>query len=90
MRVRSKLADVEFLFGAVERKDNGLVITSHPSQTMKSKVYVSPQDVVAFLGCLCRSPSALLFVLGLPVFYFRARGDKRAGKKAGPGRPASR
>ena len=80
MRVRSKLADVEFLFGSVERKDNGLVISSHPSQTMKSKVYVSPQDVAAFLGCLFRSPSALLFVLGLPVFYFRARSEKRGRK----------
>jgi hypothetical protein len=88
MRVRSKLADVEFLFGGVERKDNGLVITSHPSQTMKSKVYVSPQDVTAFLGCLFRSPSALFFVLGLPIFWFRARGDKKTNKKAGPGRPA--
>lgn len=82
MRVRSKLADVEFLFGEVERKDNGLVITSHPSQTMKSKVYVSPQDVVAFLGCLFRSPSALLWLLGLPVFWFRARGGKKPGRGA--------
>ena len=94
MRVRSKLADVEFLFGDVERKDNGLVITSHPSQTMKSKVYVTPQDVVSFLGCLVRSPSALLFVFGLPVFYFRARnaGDaKKPAKKSGPPpRPAAR
>ena len=90
MRVRSKLADVEFQFGDIERKGNQLVIASHPDQTMKSKVYVSPADVVAFLGRLLRSPSGLLFVLGLPVFYFRARGDKKADKKAGPRRPASR
>ena len=84
MKVRSKLADVEFAFGTVERKGNTLVISSHPSQTMKSKVYISPADVVAFLGRLVRSPSALLFVLGLPVFYFRARGNKQPDKKVGP------
>lgn len=88
MKVKSKLANVDFQFGDIERKGNQLVISSHPSQTMKSKVYVSPADVVAFLGRLVRSPSALLFVLGLPVFYFRARGDKKSDKKAGPRRPA--
>ena len=88
MKVKSKLADVEFQFGDIERKGNTLVISSHPSQTMKSKVYISPADVVAFLGRLMRSPPALLFVLGLPVFYFRARGDKKPDKKAGPRRPA--
>lgn len=86
MKVKSKLADVDFQFGDIERKGNTLVISSHPSQTMKSKVYVRPEDVVAFLGRLVRSPSALLFVLGLPVFYVRARGDRNSQKKAGPRR----
>ena len=84
MKVKSRLADVDFLFGSVERKGNTLVITSHPSQTMKSKVYVSPQDVLSFLGQLIRSPSALLFVLGFPVFWFRSRKNgKEPGKRAG-------
>ena len=78
MKVKSRLADVDFLFGEVERKGNMLVITSHPSQTMKSKVYVSPGDVLSFLGRLFRSPSALLFVIGFPVFYFRARAEAKA------------
>ena len=82
MHVKSRLADVEFLFGTVERKGNRLVISSHPSQTMQSKVYVSPQDVLSFFGQLLRSPSALLFVLGFPYFYIKARQE--------PGRSASR
>ena len=81
MKVKSRLADVDFLFGEVERKGNMLVITSHPSQTMKSKVYISPGDVLSFLGRLFRSPSALLFVIGFPVFYFRARSEQKAPRK---------
>jgi hypothetical protein len=79
MKVKSKLANVDFQFGDLERKGNLLVISSHPSQSMKSKVYVSPMDVVTFLGKLLRSPSALLFVVGLPVFYFRARAEQKPG-----------
>lgn len=82
MKVRSKLADVEFAVGAIERRGNTLVISSHPSQAMKSKVYIKPDDVLSFLGQLFRSPSALLFVIGFPVFYFRARGESGAGKKS--------
>jgi hypothetical protein len=72
MRIRSKLADVEFEFGEIARDGNLLVITSHPDARMKSRVYVSPQDVAALFGRMIMSPSALVFVIGLPFFYFRA------------------
>jgi len=80
MRVRSKLADVEFRVGAIERKGNTLVIASHPEQSMRSKVYVTPDDVVSFLGQLLRSPGGLLFVIGLPWFWYRARRERMQGK----------
>ncbi len=73
MRVTSQLADVEFRFGPVVREGNKLVLSSAPDQTMSTTVYVSPRDVVSFLGRLLRSPSALLFVLGFPYFYLRGR-----------------
>lgn len=73
MKVKSKLANVDFEIGSMERKDNLLIITNDPSQPMRSKVYVSPDDVVIFLRKLLFSPSALAFVLGLPYFYYRAR-----------------
>jgi len=78
MRVRSKLADVEFRFGSIERRGNDLVINSHPDQPLKSRVYVSPQDVLAALGKLVVSPAAWAFLLGFPYFYLRSRkGEKR-------------
>ena len=73
MRVTSQLADVDFKFGPIVREGDQLVISSASDQAMATKVYVSPRDVVSFLGRLLRSPSALLFVLLFPIHYFRAR-----------------
>ncbi len=81
MRVRSKLADVEFRVGRIERKGHTLVISSHPAQSMRSKVYVTPDDVLSFLGQLLRSPGGLLFVIGLPWFWYRARRERMQGSK---------
>ncbi len=49
MKVKSKLADIDFQFGKFEVKRNHLVIHSHPDQTMQSKVYVSPDDIFSGL-----------------------------------------
>lgn len=76
MRVESRLADVEFKFGPIRREGNSLLLHSAPEQAMASKVFVSPADVLSFLGKFLRSPSAWLWLLGLPVFYFRAKGEK--------------
>ncbi len=75
MRVRSKLADVEFRFGSIERKGDELVINSHPDQPMKSRVHVSAADVIAVAGKLLTSPAAWGFMLRLPVYLWRTRGD---------------
>lgn len=75
MRVKSKLADVDFRFGQVRREGAALVISSHPSQTMQSKVYVTPDDVLQFLGRLLASPSALAFVIAFPWFWWRSRSE---------------
>lgn len=84
MKVKSKLADVEFQFGRIERQNNLLVIESHPSQKMKSRVYVSPADVLSFLGKLLSSPSGLLFVVGFPYFYWRSRSEPPPQRNRSP------
>ena len=70
MKVRSKLADIDFQFGEVRRDGSLLVIASHADSKMKSTVYVSPQDVVEFLKRFLISPGAILFLLGLPYFHY--------------------
>ncbi len=73
MRVRSKLADVEFLVGSIERKENDLLINSDPEQPLKSRIYISPDDALTLLGKLILSPAAWVFFLGFPFFYMRSR-----------------
>ncbi len=77
MRVRSKLADVDFQFGDLKREGDMLIINSHADARMKSRVYVSPEDVTIFLRRLLVSPSAIVFVLGLPYFWVRYRKAQR-------------
>ena len=81
MRVRSKLADVDFQFGKVRRDGDMLIIESHAEARMKSRVYVSPDDVTAFLKKCLVSPSAIVFVLGLPYFWVRNRKAQRLTSK---------
>jgi hypothetical protein len=73
MKVKSKLADVEFRFGPVERRGNDLIINSHPDQPLKSRVYISPQDVLTALCTLAKSPAAWGFLAGFPYFYIKSR-----------------
>jgi hypothetical protein len=72
MRVKSKLADVEFLVGSIERRGDDLLINSRPDQPLKSRIYISPRDVLALLGKLIASPAAWVFMLGFPYFYVRS------------------
>lgn len=80
MRVRSKLADVEFQFGAVERRGHELIIHSHPHQAMKSRVHIKPQDVLAAARILLASRSFWIYLLGFPYFYLRARSENSSTK----------
>jgi hypothetical protein len=77
MKVKSKLADVDFRFGRFEYKKDHLIIHSHPSQAMQSKVYVSPDDVLAALGKALVNPMVWVYLLGFPFFLLRYRRRKR-------------
>jgi hypothetical protein len=51
MKVKSKLADIDFEFGRFQYKKDHLIVHSHESQAMQSKVYVSPNDIFHFSWC---------------------------------------
>lgn len=78
MKVKSKLADVDFLFGRFEYKKDHLIIHSDPSQPMQSKVYVSPEDVVSATGKALRNPMVWVYLLCFPFFLIRYRRRHRA------------
>lgn len=73
MKVRSKLADIDFVFGRIEYKKDHLIVHSDPDRSMESKVYVSPNDILAGLGKALANPMVWIYVLGFPFFLIRYR-----------------
>lgn len=82
MKVRSKLADVDFEFGRFEYKQDHLIVHSAETQAMQTKVYVSPDDVVTALARALSNPRVLLYLIGFPFFLLRYRRRKRAKAQA--------
>ncbi len=78
MKVKSKLADIDFEFGRFEYKKDHLIIHSHESQSMQSKVYVSPDDIISAAGKALANPKVWLYLLGFPFFLIRYRRRKKA------------
>jgi len=73
MKVRSKLADIDFIFGSFEYKKDHLIVHSDPSQPMETKVYVSPDDILSGLAKALANPMVWVYVLGFPFFLIRYR-----------------
>lgn len=78
MKVKSKLADIDFQFGSFEYKKDHLIIHSAPEQKMQTKVYVSPDDVLSAAGKALSNPRVWLYILGFPFFLIRYRKRKKA------------
>lgn len=75
MQVVSKLVKMDFKIAAIERDGEQLVIISDPNQTLKSKVYLTPEDVAGVLRASF-SLAVLGYLIAFPVLYFRARRAK--------------
>ncbi len=78
MKVKSKLADVDFEFGRFEYKKDHLIVHSATSQRMQTRVYVSPDDIVAAASTALRNPRVWGYLFGFPFFLLRYRRRKRA------------
>ena len=79
MKVKSKLADIDFEPGRFEYKKDHLIIHSHEEQGMQSKVYISPNDVLSALGKALVNPMVWVYIIGFPFFLIRYR--RRHAKK---------
>ena len=73
MKVKSKLADIDFEFGRFEYKKDHLIVHSPESQSMQSKVYISPNDVLSALGKALANPMVWVYIVGFPFFLIRYR-----------------
>ena len=81
MRVRSKLADVEFQFGEFEYKKDHLIIHSAQEQAMQTRVYVSPDDIVSALKKALSNPTGLAVFCRLPVLPGALPAQKEKGNQ---------
>ncbi len=83
MKVRSKLADIDFLFGRFQYKKDHLIVHSDPHQSMETKVYVSPDDILSALGKALSNPMVWIYFLCFPFFLIRYRRRHRHQRSAG-------
>ena len=84
MRVVSRLVKMDFQIGAMERKENQLLITSHPSQSMKTKVYMDPADAVDLIKSALNW-SVISFALTLPFLYAKHKRENKNGTEKAKG-----
>jgi hypothetical protein len=85
VKVRSKLADIDFVFGRFEYKKDHLIVHSDPGRSMETKVYVSPNDILSGLGKALVNPMVWVYFLGFPFFLIRYRLRHRSRQAANAG-----
>ena len=80
MKVVSKLVKMDFKIGAMTRKDDQILITSHPSQPMQTKVYMGPEDIMGLLKAALNW-SVVSYAFAWPFLYFKAKKASKNGVK---------
>jgi len=79
MKVASKLVKMDFVIGKIERKDQYLIIHSHPESTMPAKVRMDAVDVWSFVMSMLNW-SVISYILALPKLYRRAKDPAQTEK----------
>lgn len=82
MKVNSPLANVDVRIGAAERRGHLLVLRSSADSPMQAEIAIGPGEILRTLVRVLLTPSSLVFVLGLPVFWLLEAlrgGDAAAG-----------
>ena len=82
MKVKSKLVDLDFEFGAVEYKRDHLIVRNPAGQGIETRVYVSPDDVLAGLKSVLSRPMVWVYLLAFPFFFLRYRRRRARQRKA--------
>lgn len=69
MKVNSPLANVDVRIGSAGRRGHQLVLRSAADSPMQAEIAIGPGEILRTLLRVLLTPSSLLFVLGLPVFW---------------------
>lgn len=78
MRVKSPLADIDFVIGAMRRDGDHLVFESDAASSLEATVRMDSGDAAKMLKAFFSSPSAIGFALALPYLWLRG-GKKENG-----------
>jgi hypothetical protein len=73
MKVNSPLANMEIGIGEIRRRGSHLILRSEAGSSMDAEISVSASEVLRTIGRVLATPSGLVFVLGLPVFWLREK-----------------
>lgn len=73
MKVKSPLANMDIGIGEIGRRGSHLILRSEAGSSMDAEISVSASEVLRTIGRVLATPSGLVFVLGLPVFWLREK-----------------
>lgn len=73
MKVHSPIANMDLTIGRMRRVGNSLQLSAGEDSAIPAEVTIQPGEVFQALGRLLTSPSALLFIIGLPIFWLRQK-----------------
>ena len=76
MRVKSPLADIDFVIGAMRRDGEHLVFESDAASSLEASVRMDPGDAWQMLKAFFKSPSAIGFALSLPFLWLAGAKEK--------------
>ena len=72
MKVASKLVKMDFIVGKIERKEQYLIIHSHPDSTMPAKVRMDAIDLWLFIRAMLNW-AVISYIFSLPWLYREAK-----------------
>ena len=81
MRVKSPLADIDFIIGAMRRDGDDLIFESDATSSLEASVRMGPRDAWLMIKAFFKSPSAIGFALSLPFLWIRVKDRNAAEKK---------
>lgn len=71
MRVKSPIAEIDFVIGELRRDGDTLVISGDPSSSIEAEVRMSPRDVGMLLRSVIFNPVAIFYFFSLPFLMLR-------------------
>ena len=81
MKVYTKLVNLDFVLGSMEREGDIVVMKSDTERSMPAEVEMSAQDAVDLIR-VALNWSVISFALQLPFLYYKERKAARNGDQA--------